>query len=200
MPILSTLLELFPLGVLVVNRTSEVLRANDLATEILNANTELVVQKGVIAAAVPNRDRALKAAVESASLNPAAVPIGFSIHRTGRRPLSVTVYPVRKRILCPAPLTGPYRALILLSDPEVHCSTSVDLIATIFELTPAEAVIANRMLAGEDASEIGDHLGISPNTVRNHLKRLFSKTNTTKFCDLLYTLMRSPAGLRFLRR
>ena len=94
-------------------------------------------------------------------------------------------------------LTAPQRALVLLSDPEREWLPDVGLLASTFEFTPAESVIAAELLRGYDIDDIAVRLAVSGHTVRNHLKRLFSKTNTKRQSELLYTLIRSSAALRF---
>ena len=63
-----------------------------------------------------------------------------------------------------------------------HCSTSPTRyvwadIAPIFGLTPAEASIVKQLIAGARADVIANDLGISLDTVRTHIRRIYAKMN-----------------------
>ncbi|MGA0600523.1 helix-turn-helix transcriptional regulator [Caulobacter sp. KR2-114] len=45
----------------------------------------------------------------------------------------------------------------------------------IFGLTPAEAGIAKRLVGGDRAEAMAREMGISPETVRTHIRRIYSK-------------------------
>jgi DNA-binding CsgD family transcriptional regulator len=57
-------------------------------------------------------------------------------------------------------------------------------------LTSREREIAAQMLAGSRTSLIAEELGISVNTVRNHLKAIFRKLHVRSQADLVRTLRR----------
>jgi DNA-binding CsgD family transcriptional regulator len=61
-------------------------------------------------------------------------------------------------------------------------------------LTPQERAVALRLLRGDRTPTIARELRISPNTVRNHLKAIFRKTNTATQAELVAHLMSWPAG------
>jgi DNA-binding CsgD family transcriptional regulator len=66
--------------------------------------------------------------------------------------------------------------------------------AELATLTPQERAIAFRLLHGERTPTIARELRISPNTVRNHLKAIFRKTNTTTQAELVARMMTWQAG------
>jgi DNA-binding CsgD family transcriptional regulator len=61
-------------------------------------------------------------------------------------------------------------------------------------LTPQERAVALRLVRGDRTPTIARDLRISPNTVRNHLKAIFRKTNTATQAQLVAHLMSWPAG------
>lgn len=65
----------------------------------------------------------------------------------------------------------------------------LDLEGYVF--TAREAEIAQHLLRGASTTEISDSLGIGVETLRTHLKRMFSKTNTRSRLELVTKLMRS---------
>ena len=187
MPVLTALLNLVPFGVVVVNTRGRILLVNPASEKILAEGTGFQVRDGKLAAVSVAHERALTGAVAQACRN--RQPSAFGMVRPGQAPLSVAI----------APLTNGSRVrkvLILLSDPKHNIAAQPEILAAMFDFSPAEAAVAQQMLEGRDVNEIAQNLELSAHTVRNHLKRLFFKTNTNGQCELLFTLMRSPAALR----
>jgi DNA-binding CsgD family transcriptional regulator len=56
---------------------------------------------------------------------------------------------------------------------------------TLFDLTPAEARIMSRIADGQSAITLKDELGISSNTMKTHLGRIFAKTGCGRQADLV---------------
>lgn len=69
-----------------------------------------------------------------------------------------------------------------------------NIIGALFDMTPAEANIARSIAAGQKPAEIAGSLGISVETVRTHLKKVFLKTSTGHQTELalLMTNFASP--------
>jgi len=59
------------------------------------------------------------------------------------------------------------------------------ILMTLFDLTPAEARIMSRIAAGQNATALKDELGISTNTMKTHLGRIFAKTGCARQADLV---------------
>jgi DNA-binding CsgD family transcriptional regulator len=59
-----------------------------------------------------------------------------------------------------------------------------------FNLTPAEARLAGRILRGEAIDAASKTLGITPGTGRNRLKAIFQKTGTGRQSELIALLAR----------
>jgi len=58
-------------------------------------------------------------------------------------------------------------------------------IAALFDLTPAEARVLERIAGGRTEAETAAALGIAPSTVHTHLLRLFDKSRTRRQADLV---------------
>ena len=56
---------------------------------------------------------------------------------------------------------------------------AVEILRTVFDLSPAEARISTLVAKGDGPASISKNLGITINTVRSHLSRAFSKTGTS---------------------
>lgn len=80
----------------------------------------------------------------------------------------------------------------VLSRPGNTQLPAADIVATLFDLTPAEARIARGIAEGLTPAELAERLGVSSETVRVQLKRVFSKTSTRRQSELALLL----AGLK----
>jgi DNA-binding CsgD family transcriptional regulator len=81
--------------------------------------------------------------------------------------------------------------LLFITDPERVCEPDVDLLRRFHSLAPAEAQVARLLLQNKSVREIAELLRISANTVRFHLKQLFSKTGTRRQSELVRLLLRT---------
>jgi DNA-binding CsgD family transcriptional regulator len=111
------------------------------------------------------------------------------------RPVPITVAPVRHRggeieDLRPT-------AILFVGDPESDMTTPVDLLTKLFGLTKAEAVLTVPLLEGHGLEKSAEQAGMTFNTAKTHMKRIFAKTRTHRQAELVRLILRSPAGLRF---
>ena len=65
------------------------------------------------------------------------------------------------------------------------------LMQALYDLTAAECKIAALLLEGKDPAAAADSLGISKQTVRQHLKSIMRKTNTHRQVELIAQLLRA---------
>ncbi|MBK7934608.1 MAG: helix-turn-helix transcriptional regulator [Acidobacteria bacterium] len=90
-------------------------------------------------------------------------------------------------------------AIIYISDPDQQIETVDSVLTRIYGLTDAEARIAGLLTNGLSLGQICDELGIKQNTVRTHLKHIFSKTETNRQAELIKLILNSPANLNMHR-
>jgi DNA-binding CsgD family transcriptional regulator len=74
---------------------------------------------------------------------------------------------------------------IFLSSREGRALPEDAILMTLFDLTPAEARIASRIADGRSAMAVRQELGISTNTMKTHLGRIFDKTRCRRQVDLV---------------
>jgi DNA-binding CsgD family transcriptional regulator len=67
---------------------------------------------------------------------------------------------------------------------------TVELIQSLFDLTPAEARVARSLATGQSVGEIASSAGVSLNTVRTQVRGVLEKTACHRQTDLV-TLLRS---------
>ncbi len=100
-------------------------------------------------------------------------------------PLSIMVKPM----WCaeggnPRKYIGPLANLVV-ADLDRRIEAPADLIRRVFDLTPAESVVVERLVYGLSLQEIADTVGSTRNTVRNQLQIVFGKTGTNRQSDLI---------------
>jgi len=193
---LFPILNLLNLGVAIVTTQAKVIVVNKSAIAILRSSGVLSVFHGRLQARSIAHNNALTGAIGRVGAGPNAAPVGFSISRTGQRPLSVVVASILRKDTRTSRSTTKHIA-VLMSDPELQDVLEPALAGSLFDFTPAESMISALLMQAKSTTEIAEKLEITAHTVRNHLKRMFAKTNTRGQSELLYVLLRSPAFLRF---
>jgi DNA-binding CsgD family transcriptional regulator/PAS domain-containing protein len=83
-------------------------------------------------------------------------------------------------------------ALLTITDPAPTAISAPACLAALYNLTPAEVRVAERVLHGDVPKQAAAALGISVKTVRDHLERVFRKTGTNRQADLLRLLLSLP--------
>jgi DNA-binding CsgD family transcriptional regulator len=94
------------------------------------------------------------------------------------------------RPLVPRGAAGGACCLLLVENPEEQVMPPERRLIDIWGLTEAEARVAALLAAGHAPREAADKLGISFNTVRTHLQRIFAKTDTARQGELIGLLTR----------
>ncbi|WP_447728302.1 helix-turn-helix transcriptional regulator [Sphingomonas koreensis] len=83
--------------------------------------------------------------------------------------------------------------LLVISDPEDTPLNAVTWIAQQFGLSPAEARLADAVIAGVPLNEAAERLGIQLSTARTRLKIIQSKTGCHRQLDLVRLAMSVPS-------
>jgi DNA-binding CsgD family transcriptional regulator len=95
-----------------------------------------------------------------------------------------------------APVFGrPRMALICATDLELDMRAPEDELRALFGLTPAEARLAGAVFDGLTLPEAADRFGVSVNTVRFQLARVFDKTGAARQADLVKLMTRLAGDL-----
>jgi DNA-binding CsgD family transcriptional regulator len=170
--------DLLPHGVILCDRRGKVLFANCLAEALLaKADALCVDRSGEIRGRIPAETACLRQALETGGAVRASRESGETL------PL----------LVCPLPPDG---AVIFVGDRESSMAGTREAIAHWYDLTPAEARLAAALAEGESLEEAAGLLGITRNTARTHLKRIFAKTGTNRQGALVRLLLTGPATLR----
>jgi len=109
------------------------------------------------------------------------------VRRIDRPSGKVAYLLVAIRCLSPSDLVG---VLVLLEDLGQVPALSTDVCQAVYGLTPAESRVARRLIVGRSAPAIAKDLGLSPLTIRTHIKRVFKKVGVRSQPQLMAALCR----------
>lgn len=84
---------------------------------------------------------------------------------------------------------------IFISDPDDTAEAPVPAISKLFGFTPTEATLAILLAKGLSLDEVAEHLRVSRNTVRTHLRSVFAKTGVSRQSLLIRLILQSVASL-----
>src|SRR5262249_48698054 len=77
---------------------------------------------------------------------------------------------------------------VFITDPEEAPRPDSQRLGAQFGLTPKESMIAIALMRGKTLIHAAEQLGISHNTARTHLQRIYGKTSTSHQGELLRLL------------
>ena len=179
---LAELLDNTHAGVIQLDRSGRVVEANDSATELLRRDDGLSDEGGRLRAAWPEDDTRLQALLARAL--PRLVGRGASGSMLLRRRSSgprfgLHVKPVAHREVDHR--TRDVAALVLIVDPASRArQVEPDLVEAVLGLTPTQTEIAVLLAEGRTLREIATATGREYNTVRTHLKQMFTKFRVSR--------------------
>jgi DNA-binding CsgD family transcriptional regulator len=164
----------------------EIHYANPLAERMFSEQGPIQSINGLLRGRNPAVARALLDAITRAAsgdVSLGARGIGLPISGEGRAPAVAYVLPLT---------SGTARAVLRPAYTAVFVSTTTSasplpeaVLATLFDLTPAEARVLLQIGSGLAASRVANLLDISENTLKTHLARIFAKTNVRRQADLV---------------
>jgi len=105
----------------------------------------------------------------------------FVVRRMGRRPLVFDVLPIDDRWLA---VSWSPRVLVAITDLDAQAVAAQDRVREVLGLTVAEAKLAVLLAHGMTIDECAPRLGLSRETVRTYLKKIFGKTDTHRQSEL----------------
>jgi DNA-binding CsgD family transcriptional regulator/PAS domain-containing protein len=177
--------EVSGLAVALVDRLGKALRLNAAAERLLGP--DLMTARGHIASidhdATAALDRALHALLWSAGGQALAPPV--ALPRADKRPL--LAYAIRPSAICADALAA-CQAVVVFIDPDDRRQPPETHLKTAFGLSPAEARLAARLATGEGLADAANRLGVTYETARTELKRVFLKLGVSRQAELVALL------------
>jgi DNA-binding CsgD family transcriptional regulator/PAS domain-containing protein len=180
-----------PLGMMVID-DGDIALANTAARSILEGRDTLHAHNGRLRANAAQIDAELRDAVRQASDDASrimgiALPAGDSndpVHAVMRK-----IPPDAAGMLG----TDDGSVAVYLTDPRRPIETREEILQRLFGLTQREASVLQALVYGHEPRAIAGHLGISYDTVRDHLKSIMQTTNVRRQADLVRLVLSSPA-------
>ncbi|HEX4739235.1 MAG TPA: helix-turn-helix transcriptional regulator [Allosphingosinicella sp.] len=86
-------------------------------------------------------------------------------------------------------------AVLFISDSEACNRPPVERLRVVYDLTPAEARLTSLVVEGKDVASAAGMLGVSPNTVKYHLKAIYEKVGVSRQSQLVRRVLADVGGL-----
>jgi DNA-binding CsgD family transcriptional regulator len=181
-----------PWGVVLVDEHGSRLAANRCAREILAACDGLTVHGNTLRAELPDEsarlDRLLKQSIRSNGDRNPLTDGAISITRSsGSHPLRVRVVPLHTKPDIFAERVP--AAAIYISDLDLQLDSNELLLRDLYALTPVEARLAACLSQAKSVEEAATAMGVTVNTARAYLKRIYNKTGVRRQTELVRLLL-----------
>jgi DNA-binding CsgD family transcriptional regulator len=159
---------------------------NSAGRDLIAAGSAIFCRRGYLRVRPTAVEAALAVAVRGAADDEAAIGRrGFGIRATSAgTPHILHVLPLRRGGIRPRLIPGA-AAAILIAPTVQKAPCQADVLAALYNLTPAEARVFVQVAAGMTRAEAAGVLGVGPNTVKAHLAEIFAKTGTRRQADLV---------------
>lgn len=112
--------------------------------------------------------------------------------RDGKPPISLMVLPYRNHTGLRTGLAQASRAVLIIHDPLSPRLEPPAILRELYGLSEPEMQVCWRLGNGDSVAEIAASLGVSRETIRSQLKRVFAKTGTSRQAELVRLLVTGP--------
>jgi DNA-binding CsgD family transcriptional regulator len=190
-------LDVMPIGFVLLNRRGGGVAINRFARDIIEGEDVIFVGSGGLGLKLPAGRVRLRDYLSSrpgSSRDAVGDVLSLSVPRgPERRPLTIVATSL------PAS-GGPISdddpvAAVFIGDPERPVQVDPRLLIRLYGLSRAESRVAALLASGLRLDKVAEALGLTYETVRKHLKQIFTKTTTERQAELVRTLNLGPAGL-----
>ena len=185
-------------GVVVLDKDSNVIECNPAATAILDMQDGLRVTGKQLEATYGNDNRKLQRLIKDALSHDEGSQMALTEAVSISRPSGQLSWGVVVQSISPDQWTeGKQRpaVAVFLRDTEGKTQPPVKLAQQLFQLTPAETMLAIQLANGLSLEEAAEALNIRRNTARAHLRSIFSKTGVRRQTELVRIFLNSVAWL-----
>ncbi|SUS07431.1 hypothetical protein DF3PA_70035 [Candidatus Defluviicoccus seviourii] len=188
-----------PVGVVIANAEGAALATNDVAQSVIEAgegiqatanglsidsNSRRIKLRDLVAqVTAPGRTAAERTHLMAVSRHGGGRPLALLLTAAGPCETDTELTPE-----APA-------AILYVGDPDRVMVFDNARIAKLYGLSRAESRVAALLASGYRLEQAADMLGVAYETVRKHLKQIFSKTGTYRQAELVRILVNGPASL-----
>lgn len=179
------------IGVIILDRRGKAIRLNERASAILAERDGVMVRDGALLLADGDLGRQLHARLARPD-DPDLLTLRIE-RPSGLGDLLLVAGSAHAPDYVAA--GGGPAMVLFLNDPNHSPRVSPDALRDLLGLTQSEAGIAADIAGGMALVEIAARHGISPNTVRAHLRAIFTKTGVKRQSQLVHLVHHSLPGL-----
>ncbi|MBW2287224.1 MAG: helix-turn-helix transcriptional regulator [Deltaproteobacteria bacterium] len=186
---LAEVMDRLPAGILLLDGGANVEFRNRAARRMLGRCDGFELVDGALSAVDPDSDEILQSLIDEVIAPSAEAAAGGAL--VVQRASDEAAYPVSVSRLLPGEALRDIVACVLVSDPDSGVEPAVELVRSIHNLTQAESDLVEHLARGQTLEEASRTRGVSINTMRSHLKRVFRKTGTSRQGELVQLVLRS---------
>jgi DNA-binding CsgD family transcriptional regulator len=194
--LVESVFDVLPTAVMLVSPDRRLVWANRSARAMLRKERALRLDDRLVVAIHDKQDE-LRQAIEELCASSNTTwnrPRFISVRTADDKRCQIAIIDVRTIVANSSPAT-----LLVVQDPCAGVLCHERALRELYGFTKAEALVAEQIVRGKTVKEAGTGLGISTHTVRAHLKKLFTKTGTTRQAELLLLLGAGVANLYYDR-
>jgi DNA-binding CsgD family transcriptional regulator len=181
--IFEAILEAFSFAVVIVDARGRLHFANRSARELFEAGVMLACPHGQLQATHPAAAEALARATDEAAQGRWPSPSNAVPLRGPEGQLAVAhIMPLRDA-------ANEGFAAIFVTSPHGVPPQFLEVLATLYDLTPSEARVLGEIASGKNRAAAAAALGVADSTVKTHLARVFAKTRTSEQAELTILAM-----------
>ena len=196
--LLERVMDRLPLGMAIVNAQGRTISANRAMLALAQSGAGLALQSGHLVSTPPEVLASAIARVLDRQQDHAC----FRLEQAGRAPSapSEAATPAQAEqglsiwVSRLGQVAGQSRAMVLAASPGSR-ALSEDGLCAFFSLSPAEARLTQQLALGQSMEDAATALGISHNTAKTQLKKVFAKVGVKRQPELLQAIYASPLWL-----
>jgi DNA-binding CsgD family transcriptional regulator len=187
------------MGTILLDAQGKILQANAIATQLIQQKDVIKDHDGALQVGTREENNKFRKLLkESIAANTSQQPSAVRAMRVERPAtgycLGLLIRPVPSSEWSVDGESFPSVA-VFISDAENRAEAPRQLVGQLFDLTPAEAILATLIAKGLAIDEAAEQLHISRNTARAQLRSIFSKAGVTRQADLVRLILNSVATL-----
>jgi DNA-binding CsgD family transcriptional regulator len=187
-PLGRAILDKLDRGIVLLDGNGGLVDANALALQVLKQGDGIHIRSGRFAFADADLNAKLERLLGQAGrAGNGSATIAARIKRPRAAPYRIVVSAVAAN--------GDSRGVAfvaLIYGPGERREISSAVLRELYGLTPGQAEVARRLHSGKSVDETASDLELSPNTVRTHLKQIFSRCEVKSQAELLHLLALGP--------
>jgi len=183
-------------GMIIMQPDGEINLANRVATRILKREDGISIRNNKLLIDDPKIHQDFKQLLVQSQTMSKVDTHGFQWHRGIKRQSSKTAYQLSVHMLSLAEWHMESRyfdkvIVVFLADPLGFAMPTADQLKSYYDFTDAQAKVALALWGGTGIREAAEHLAISINTARSHLRAIYEKVGVANHAELMAVLTTS---------